>query len=411
MAVIFLLKKAVQSYYHNLSTATRNSKLFLLSCFFVFLGRGALRVIFNLYVQTLGYSEQFIGSLNSVKFIVAGIIAIPSAILATRIGYKKTLIFAGGLGCLTIVGIALSTTKNFLMIFNILWGISRIVLMVVTAPFIVKNSRPEERSHLFGINFAMIMITGMISKSTTGYIVSYLKTIFNSVLSYRITIFGIMVVTFIGLIPIFFLKEKPIIDKEKIKDLLNNLRDFVTGDKNIKKLIIFSTFIGVGAGMIVPLFNIFLHNKLAATDSQIGMIMALANIATAIGCLATPFLIKQIGKIKTIFIPQMISIIFLLMIAFFGNIYLVGMAFCLRMAFMNMANPVIQNFSMELVPEIEQANTSSIMRSVRRIGRGIGSFFSGIFLGSQMYVVPFIITAILYMTASFFFIYVFRHHD
>ena len=411
MVVIALLKKAVNSYYENIKVATRNSKLFLLSCFFFFLGSGALRVIFNLYVQTMGYSEKFIGSLNSVKFIVAGIIAIPAAILATRVGYKKTLIFAGGIGCFTIIGIALSSTKNFLMLFNTLWGASRISIMVITAPFIVKNSKPEERSHLFGINFAIIMITGMISKSTTGYIVTYLKSMYSSVLAYRITLFGIMAITFIGLIPLLFLKEKPIVEKEKVKDLLSKLKKFVARDNNIRKLIVYSTLIGIGAGTIVPLFNIFLYNKLAATDGQIGIIMALANIATAIGGLGTPFLIKRMGKIKTIFIPQMISIVFLLMIAFFGNIYLVGVAYCLRMAFMNMANPVIQNFSMELVPEIEQANTSSIMRSVRRIGRGIGSFLSGIFLGAQMYILPFLITAVLYLAASFFFLYVFKHHD
>ncbi|MFW6409811.1 MAG: hypothetical protein ACOCZR_02100 [Halanaerobiales bacterium] len=75
---------------------------------------------------------------------------------------------------------------------------------------------------------------------------------------------------------------------------------------------------------------------------------------------------------------------------------------------MNMVNPVIRNFSIEAVPPEEQANTSSLMRSIRRVGRGIGSYFSGIFLGSQMYVMLFIITTILYSTASFYFVYSFR---
>lgn len=406
--MIPLIKRGIDSYKKNLAYATKNSKLFLLSCFFVFLGRGGLRVLFNLYVQTLGYTEQFIGGLSSVRFIVAGIIAIPSAILAARIGFKKTLLFATVLSVITISGIALAKTRSLLMIFNVIWGSASMIIGVVTAPFLVKNSSPEERSHLFGLNFALIMTTGMISKSSFGFIVDFLKNSFSPVISYKITIFGIVGLTAIGFIPLLFLDEKKIVEKEKVSDLIVKVKDFVVREKSIKKLMVYSSFIGVGAGMIVPLFNIFLHNKLAATDSQIGVIMAFANIITAIGSLATPFIINRLGRIKTIFIPQMLSIMFLMMIALVGNLYIVGLAFSLRMAFMNMVNPVIRNFSMEIVPPQEQANTSSIMRSIRRIGRGIGSFFSGIFLGSEMYIIPFVITAFFYTIASFFFLHFFR---
>ena len=405
-----LIKKGINSYRQNLAYASKNSKLFLLSCFFIFLGRGGLRVLFNLYVQTLGYSEQFIGGISSARFIVAGIIAIPSAILAARIGFKKTLIFASLLSALSISGIALAESKSFLIVFNVLCGAASMVIGVVTAPFLVKNSTAEERSHLFGLNFAMIMITGMISKSSFGLIVDIFKNNFDSVLSYKFAIFIIVVLTIIGFVPLLFLDEKKIIEKEEISSLIIKVKDFVKNENSIKKLMVYSVFIGIGAGMIVPLFNIFLHNKLTATDSQIGIIMALANIITAFGSLATPFIIDWLGRIKTIFIPQMLSIIFLMMIALAGNIYLVGLAFSLRMAFMNMVNPVIRNFSMEIVPQKEQANASSIMRSIRRIGRGIGSFFSGIFLGSEMYILPFVITAILYTTASLFFLHFFKQY-
>ena len=405
-----LIRRGINSYKRNLAYATKNSKLFLLSCFFVFLGRGGLRVLFNLYVQTLGYSEQFIGSISSARFIVAGMIAIPSAILAARVGFKKTLIFSVLLAIFSISGIALAEGRNFLIVFNVLWGAASMVVGVVTAPFLVKNSTPEERSHLFGLNFAMIMLTGMIGKSSFGFIVDLLKNNFDSVLSYKIAILIIVALTSIGFIPLFFLDEKKIIEKDDISELILKVKDFVIRENSIKKLMVYSVFIGIGAGMIVPLFNIFLHNKLAATDSQIGIIMALANIVTALGSLATPFIINHLGRIKTIFIPQMLSIIFLMMIALVGNIYLVGLAFSLRMMFMNMVNPVIRNFSMEIVPETEQANASSIMRSIRRIGRGIGSFFSGIFLGSEMYIMPFVITAILYTTASFFFLHFFKQY-
>ena len=410
MVVKFLIRKGIDSYRKNLAYATKNSKLFLLSCFFVFLARGGLRVLFNLYVQTLGYSEQFIGSISSARFIVAGVIAIPSAILAARIGFKKTLLFSVFLAVFSISGIALAEGRNALIVFNVLWGAASMVVGVVTAPFLVKNSSPEERSHLFGLNFAMIMITGMIGKSSFGFIVDLLKNSFDAVIAYKIAIFIIVALTAIGLVPLLFLDQKKIIQKEDITDLILRVKNFVIEDESIKKLMIYSVFIGIGAGMIVPLFNIFLHNKLAASDSQIGLIMALANTVTAFGSLATPFLISYLGRIKTIFIPQMISIFFLMMIALAGNIYVVGTAFALRMTFMNMVNPVIRNFSMEVVPEKEQANASSIMRSIRRIGRGIGSFFSGIFLGSQMYIMPFMITAILYTTASLFFLHFFKKY-
>ncbi|MGM0411488.1 MAG: MFS transporter [Bacillota bacterium] len=405
-----MIKKGIDSYKDNLAYATKNSKLFLLSCFFIFIGRGGLRVLFNLYIQNLGYSEEFIGSISSLRFIIAGIIAIPSAILATKIGYKKSLIISALLSILSISGIAIVDGRNLLILFNVIWGSSTMIVSVITAPFLVKNSTPEERSHLFGLNFAMIMITGMVGRSFFGFLVDLLKNSFDVIIAYKIVIFIIVALTAIGLIPLFFLKEKEIEAKDKINELIINIKDFIKEEESIKKLIIYSVFIGVGAGLIVPLFNIFLYNKLAATESQIGIIMAVANILTALGSLATPFLIARLGRIKTVVIPQMLSIIFLLMIAFTGNIYLVALAYSLRKMFMNMVNPVVRNFSMEIVTEENQANTSSIMRSVRRIGRGVGSFFSGIFLGSEMYIMPFIITAILYSTGFIFFAHFFKEY-
>ncbi|MEC9488580.1 MAG: MFS transporter [Halanaerobium sp.] len=406
-----MLKKGLQSYRDNLQRSTRNSKLFLTACFFIFLSLGGIRVILNLYLQTLGFSEQFIGSLSSIRFITAGAVAIPAAIYASRIGFKKALLTAALLISTALAGMALSTMKPFLIFFNILWGAANMVLGVIAAPFLVVNSSPQERPHLFSINFALRMITGMAGNFAGGFLVARLKLSLAAVPAYQFTILSFALLSIIGLIPLFLIQNQAATERDGFGKLITRFKDLVTANHNVQRLVIYSIFIGIGAGMIVPLFNIFLHNKLGAGDAHIGTIMALSQVATALGALLTPFIITILGRIKTVVLPQVLSIPFLLLIGLAGNIYIVGTAYLFRMALMNMVNPVTSNFAMEIVPEGDRANTNSVLRSIRRIGRGIGSFFSGIMLGEQIYLLPFIITAILYVSASSVFFLSFNKHD
>ncbi len=125
----------------------------------------------------------------------------------------------------------------------------------------------------------------------------------------------------------------------------------------------FSIMIGVGAGLIVPLFNIFLRNRLEANDFQIGTLISITQIATSIGCLFTPYLVRYFGQIRTVVISQLSSIPFLLIIGGVPYFSIVSVAYFLRSTLMNMVNPIVASVSMQIVNEDERAAASSIIRA------------------------------------------------
>ncbi|NLY33027.1 MAG: MFS transporter, partial [Firmicutes bacterium] len=52
---------------------------------------GAIGVLLNLYILSLGFGEDFAGTVMSVKLFVTGIISIPAGFLTSRWGPGRTL--------------------------------------------------------------------------------------------------------------------------------------------------------------------------------------------------------------------------------------------------------------------------------------------------------------------------------
>ena len=100
-----------------------------------------------------------------------------------------------------------------------------------------------------------------------------------------------------------------------------------------------SCLIGTGAGLIVPFFNVYFNKTLQAGPDQIGIIFSLAQASMVVGAAVVPYIAARFGKVKTVSLTYLLSLPFLLLLAFTTNLYLAGGAYILRMLFMNMSSP------------------------------------------------------------------------
>ncbi len=174
---------------------------------------------------------------------------------------------------------------------------------------------------------------------------------------YRYTLFISLALIAVSAIPILFMTEtrarvKPI---KRFAVLGTTVRS-----QKIQKLIIINGLVGIGAGMIVPFFNVYFHTVLSATTDQIGLIFSAGEVVMIAGLTIIPMMTVRLGKIKTIAFTELASIPFLIMLAFTANIYVAAFAYMMRMTLMNMGNPAINNFNMELVTGEQRATVSSL---------------------------------------------------
>jgi predicted MFS family arabinose efflux permease len=119
-----------------------------------------------------------------------------------------------------------------------------------------------------------------------------------------------------------------------------------------------------------------------------------------IGLMVIPLAVERFGKVKTIAFTELASIPFLIMLAFTVNIYVAAFAYVMRMTLMNMANPAINNFNMELVRDEQRATVSSLTSMAWYLCMSLSAYLSGIMMAGSNYVLPFMVTCVTYLCAA-----------
>ncbi len=401
----------VRDYFQRMRMFSRNARLFLSATVLWGFSRGIWTVLFNLYLLDLGFREDFIGYMLLSSGLVAGLAAFPAGILCDKIGRKKSLLAGATVGSLTNTILVFTSYPNLLLTVNLFQGLVSILYWVARAPFMMENSEPEERTHLFSMSWATFLVSNMAGSFAGGF----LPEVFSGILGvetknvgvHRATLTVSVVFLFLSLLPYIAIKEKPY--RQDNATMIRRLSfKAIQSRAVISKLVLTAGLIGLGAGLIVPLFNLFFQNKLGATKEQIGTIFALGNVTIAVGTLLTPIVSSRLGKVRAVACTELISIPFIFGIAVSPNPGFAAGPYLARGALMNMALPIKSNFAMETVQTEERATTSGLTTMADRIPRAIGASIAGQLMKGGNYVLPYMITSVLYFFASTLFLTFFQ---
>jgi len=398
-------------YLASLKSFSRNARLYLVGSFISNIVQGSFGALLNLYALQLGYGKDFVGILVSVQMFATGFGSLPASFICDRIGRKKSLILAALVVGLGTLGMAWSTASWALILFKAIYGFAFAFLSVTIAPFLMENSTPKERAHLFGVNFASHTFAMMIGNFGSGLIADALIEPYGALLSYRITLTIFAVGVTAATLCYAFIKEQKIAGGPSGKEAIIKGLSEAISLKEARQLIVYNLLIGFGAGMVVPFFNVFLSQKLNATAREVGLVLAVSQIITGLASLAAPILVSKMGKIKSVVTSQLCSIPFLLMIALPPNVSVVSISFFMRNALMNMVNPITSNLSMEIVPEKLRSVISSFTRMANDGARSISAIVAGFLMEHVSLEAPYFVTSVVYLAASFCYYTFFIRYD
>ena len=286
----------------------RNANLYLASVSMSSLAQGAYGVIQGLYILAMGFDERVLGSILSARMLSGALGALPAGMLSDRIGRKPVLIAAGLLTTVGYLGMAVSGTAGLMILFSCIVGIAQVCQHTSGAPLLAESSTGEDRARLFGVNFSLSMGVSMFGSLLGGVLPRQLASL-GSTGAFKISLAVFSVVTFVGVLPALKLTEArktaaatgqgddrggagdtgwtcetaaatgqgddrgP--DGEAFgsdwahrksarnwrTELAGELRGLVATarERDVQNLLIYSVFIGFGAGLVVPFFNVFLQ--------------------------------------------------------------------------------------------------------------------------------------------------------
>ena len=371
-------------------------------------------VLFNLYLLDLGFREDFIGYMFLLSGLVAGLAAFPAGIMSDKMGRKKSLLTGVIVGSIFNASLVFTSNPILLLTLNLFQGfggLAGILFWVAQAPFMMENSEPEERTHLFSINWATFLLSNMAGSYAGGVLPGIFSGLLGveteNVAVYRATLTVSVVFLFLAVLPFYTIREKPY-QKNNATMARRLSLEAIQSRAVIGKLVLTTGLEGLGAGLIVSFFNVFFQNRLQATPEQIGIIFALGNVTTAVGTVLAPIISRRLGKVRAVVSAKLSSIPFIFGIAVSSNLGLASVSYLARGALMNMAFPIESNFAMEVVQTGERATTSGFMSMADRIPRAVGSSIAGQLMTGGNYVLPYMLTSVLYFVGSSLFLTFFR---
>lgn len=239
----------------------------------------------------------------SIKFFWGGIID-----YFIEHGRKKFILIGGLLFAFGLFSLSFIDPNEYLALFTIFLFLSVngiVFLDVAIDAWAIQTSEEKDRGKISGSMFA---------GQNSGYVVTIILFTyigFNFGYNY-VFLMAALIAIIISLFPILFEEKKITRKDQKIKQIL--IGEFKK--KKTQIISLFTSLLFISSGIIIVAIPMFLSIQLKLDDPFIGIIIATATTAQAIGCIIGGFTSDKYGRKKMVNLYIIISIIFILLIVF-----------------------------------------------------------------------------------------------
>jgi predicted MFS family arabinose efflux permease len=410
----------------------RNARLYLLSNALGGVTTGIFLVLYTLYLTALGYDANLVGATLFVGTIGAGVTIFPAGLCVDRWSSKRLLIGASLLIGLVGSGAILFRQPVALLICALLTGVAAAFILVINAPFLTRNSLPPQRPDLFSLNIVLTQTTTVLGEIVGGMLpawythISWLMAPLPGWLnwlfapqaearSYQLALLVGGLVALPSFLPLFLISEDRPADVlappaqrpallpgrcrlAATRTWLRPERLCALSRSSFFALILVQVLTGLGAGLIIPYFNLFFVRHLHASPALFGLIDAAANGLTALTTLCAPWLAKRLGRVHAIAWTRLCSLPLLLAVGLTASLRLAASLYPLREGLMDMSNGILLVFSMEAVGEEYRGIANSAYQAAFQVAWALTSSLGGLLIVFAGYGPLFVGAALCYLT-------------
>jgi MFS family permease len=375
-----------------------NARRFLSGMFLLGIGANQISLLFSLYLKRMDYTEAGIGAILATRALGSALVALPASMLAARFDSRRVLPVAALLTAAAYVAQSLCAAGAAIAAAVFMAGAISTVFQVTSGPFFMRNSGQAERMHLFSLNGALSMGTGLIGSLLGGALKDGLVSLgLAEIAAYRVALVVGAAFVLAAANPFSRIVTDPIVQSTRIQ----KLRRLEGIDPVLWFKLVFPGFlVGLGAGLTIPYLNLYFKNVFGLSDTAIGAAVAAGQIATFAGMAAGPAIAKRLGKPRAVFWTQMLSVPLILVLGWVHALPLAILAYLARQVLMNMSTPIQDNFSLELVPPERQSLMNAIKMLSWTGSWTIAARISGDLIYRNGFATSFALTASLYALST-----------
>lgn len=382
-----------------------NARLFLLATIISGVTLSGFQLFFNIYLKARGFDPQVMGLLNSLPSTAGLLASLPLGFFSDRIGRRTALL--AGLGLSTLSSLALLEAPSLLLmaVASIFNGLAHALYNLTSAPFMMAESSPRERTTLFSLNFGLITLSGAAGNLVAGQLPAWfggwLQVDAQSAAAYQAVLVTSVLCGGLALMPLWFIREVHWVNPRAAPRL--SWRELLARlvRPAVLKLALPNLLIGGGAALLIPYLALYFSTIYQVPDATLGVMFSILSITTGMATVIGPRLTQRWGsKMHVVVYTQGAAIVCLALVGFAPFFWLAALAFLARGALMNMANPLYSAFAMEQTPENERGAVNAVLQISWQLGWAVGPFVSGLVQARYGFTPLFVATIIMYALAN-----------
>jgi predicted MFS family arabinose efflux permease len=393
----------LREYAAQVRGASRNPRLYLAGMFLFGVGQSIFGLLFNLYLRDLGLTDATIGQILSKVALGAAVAALPAAFLFRRMPARTLLVGGAALASLGYVFQAAFVEPELLLLVAFLTGMVLTIFRLSIAPVVMKESATERRPFLFSASFGVFFLSAILGSAVGGALPHLVHVVApGSSQALRISLFAAAAVTLASAFPFLAMRSGEEGSGAAARPgALEQIKDLLEIDWGLHlKLILPSAMIGLGAGLIIPFLNLYFKDRFGLAEGAIGVLFSVMQGFMVAGNLFGPAVSRRLGLVLGVVATQLLSVPFMIVLAVSHLFPLVALCFFLRGGLMNMNQPLVSHFAMEVVPERDHAVTNSLLSLSWYLAWTVSAEMGGALIERKGYEEPLLIAAALYVGAS-----------
>lgn len=406
----------VTKFFHAFTGFEADAKRLVAAWVLQSVGDASVWFLLSLYLnEALGYSKVELGTVIFLMSIFSVLPLLPAGYISDRFG-RRRMIFLGI--CVSVIGMALLIKADALMEFYLgasIWGLGHSLYMPSFIGFL--SEKVEERRRKFLFSFQMF--SGMIASASAVVVYGFMPASLSSYLGitlqdgYRMVFLIGMLFLVAQLLPLMLTKKES--KREEISSAISTEDEEgmelpPLPKRTLVKLCVPMAILGLGAGLIVPFFQVYFQWRFDTRVEDIGILFALTQFLWAAAYLLMPNIAEKRGSVRGITTVHVLAIAALIAIPVSPNFFFVSIAYITRMVLMNMTWPIFQSYSLSQMPKEYRSFTISCTNFSFNALRAVTPLVAG-YLFQKSLELPFLITAVLYAIATTAFYLFFRGKD
>jgi MFS family permease len=397
----------MRAYFRRVAGFHRDIRLFYVYALLSFLGIGVLSLILNLYLVELGYDEAFIGAVNAVSMLSMGATCVAIGFLINRFGNWNCIVWGTVEFVLATAVLCFMTGGPALLAFSLLSGIGMAIVMTNQMTFIIEWASPEDAPTAAAVSAALNSASTMAGSLLGGLLPGLLGVVLSvdpqSVTTYRWTMLAGVVLTALGLLPLFLMgmvrRQRHHEQFQVAHAQLMNTNARRQTRRDVIAVILLGLLLALGLGTIEPFYNVLLGEH-GMRASSIGVVFALSGLVATVSSLGGPWLFRRFGAIASQLVTRLLPIPFHLLLIGFPGAALISVAYMTRRVSGNTAWPIESAHVGSLLPPTARAHAFGLRSASWNFGYAISALIGGWVIARTGSYVPAYLAMTVFCTAS-----------